>query len=181
MGQEPILSQMILPIIKVILALLRLVSKVELRQLPERTKPKHSKSTRQASDSTAATFDGAFEKLTMDILHVLQQSDQLMLNSRAGDYPRLSQHIAITTRFELHLVHEILNAMGVEDAIAVDEQHEQIIVPAKVVLIDAIDQFERFLLAASLPAVRESGHRDSTPAIGYVDADREGFQGNWHA
>lgn len=175
MRQEPILTKAILPIIKMILTLLCLISEVKLRQLPKSAEPQHSKSARQASNSTAATLNRPLKKLTVNVLHVLQQRDQLVLDGRAGDDARLRQHGAVAARFELHFVHEVLDAVGVEDAVAVDEEHEQVVVAAEIVLVDLVDQFEGFLLAASLAAVREAGDGDSTAAEGNVDADWEGF------
>ena len=124
MSKESILSKMILPVVKVILALLGFICKIELGELSESAEAKHCKSTGQAGHSTAATLNCPFEELTVNIFHILQYSDELVLDSRTRDDPRLRKHVSTTSRFQLHLIHEVLYAMAIKNTVAVDEEHE---------------------------------------------------------
>jgi hypothetical protein len=171
---------MILPVIEVIFALLRLVGEVELGQLSKSAETQHGEGARQACHSATATLDCPFEQLTVDVFHILKYGDEVVLGSRAGDDSCLCQHVPTTSRLQLHFVHEVLNAMAIENAIAVDEEHEQVVVPAKIVFVDSVDETERLFLAVSLAAMRKTRDRDSTPAIGYVDAPWEGLECDRH-
>jgi hypothetical protein len=83
---------MVLPVVEVILTLLSFVCEVELGELPESTEAKHSKRTRQASHSAAATFHCALKQLTVDVFHVLKHCDEFVLGRCACDDPCLRQH-----------------------------------------------------------------------------------------
>lgn len=179
-GQESILTKVILPIVKMIVTLLGFVCEVEFGELSESAEAKHCKSSRQAGYGTAATLNRPFEQLTVNVFHVLQHSDKLVLDGSARDNPCLRQHVSTAPRFQLHLIHEVLYTVAIEDTIAVDEEHKQIIVSAKVVLVNPINEAESLLLAVSLAAVRESRDRDSTATIGNVDAARESLKCDGH-
>jgi hypothetical protein len=79
-----------------------------------------------------------------------------VLGRCACNDPCLRQHGSATSWLQLHLVHEILYTVAIENAITVDEKHEKIVVSAKIVLVHSIDEAERLLLAAALAAVRET-------------------------
>jgi hypothetical protein len=52
---------MVLPVVKVVLALLGFICEVKLRELAEGTEAKHSERTRQASHSATSTLHCALE------------------------------------------------------------------------------------------------------------------------
>jgi hypothetical protein len=81
---------------------------------------------------------------------------------------------------ELHLVHEILDTHFVQNAIRIDEEQKQIIVPAQILGVNLVDEFERFLLARSLSSMPKARDRDSAAAIGDVDALWVRLQSDWH-
>jgi hypothetical protein len=116
----------------------------------------------------------------MNIFHILQHCDELVLGRCACDDSCLSEHISATSRLQLHLVHEVLYTVPVENAVAVNEKHEQIIVSAEIVLVDSIDEAECLLLTASLAAMRKSGNSNSTTTVGDVDTPRKCFERDWH-
>jgi hypothetical protein len=181
MGEESILSKMVLPVIKMIFALLGFVCEVELGEFSKSTEAQHGKSTGQAGHSATTTFHSALKQLTMHIFHVLEYRDELMLGRCACDDTRLRQHVSTTSRFQLHLVHEVLYAVAIENAITVDEEHEQVIVAAKIILVYSVDKAECLLLTASFATVREARDSDSTATVSDVDAPGKGFECYGHA
>jgi hypothetical protein len=124
MGQESVLPEMILPVVEVIFALLGFVREVELGELSKGAEAEHSKCTGQASHSATATFYCTLKQLAMYIFHVLEHSDKLVFGRRTCDDPCLRQHISTTSRLQLHLIHEVLYAVPIENAVAVNEKHE---------------------------------------------------------
>lgn len=180
MGEKSVLSEMVLPIVEVILTLLSFVCEVELGELSESTKAKHGKRARQASHSTAAAFHCALEELPVDIFHVLEHSDKLMFGCCTCDDTRLRKHVPAASRLQFHLVHEVLYAVPIKDAIAVNKQHEEVVVSAEVVLVHSIDEAECLLLTASLAAMREARNSDSAATVSNVDTPGEGLQCDWN-
>jgi hypothetical protein len=172
---------MVLPIIEVIFTLLGFVCEVKLGEFSKRTEAKHCKSTRQASHSAAATFNSALEQLAMYVLHVLEYRDKLVLRGGTRDDSGLSQHVPTASRLQLHLVHEILYAMAIENTVTVDEQHEQVVMAAEVILVYSIDQSESLLLTAAFAAVREARNSDSTATVSDVDTPGKGFKCDGYA
>lgn len=179
--QPPILSQMTFAVVEEILALLCLVRKVEFGHLPKCREPEHRQCAGKTGHSAASTLNGTFKELTMDVFHVLQHCDQLVLLGRARDNAGLRQHVVLAARLQLHLIHEVLDAVLVQDAIAVDEEHEQIVVSAKVPLIDFVDQPECLLLTTPFSAMGETTARDTTSPVGYVNAFRVALKRQWYA
>ena len=104
-----------------------------------------------------------------------------MLGRRAGNDSCLRKHVSTTSRLQLHFVHEVLNAMAIKNAIAVYEEHEQVVVPAEIVFVNSIDEAERLFLAVAFAAIRKTRDRDSTAEIGDVDASWKRFERYWHA
>jgi hypothetical protein len=70
-GQEPVLAQVVLPVVEVILTLLRLIGKIEFGQLSKSAETKHGEGARQACHRTAATLHSSLEQLAVNILHIL--------------------------------------------------------------------------------------------------------------
>lgn len=171
---------MILPIVEMILALLRLICEIKLRQLTKSAEAKHGERAGQASHCAAAALNRPLKQLAVDIFHVLEDGDEPMLDRGTRNDARLGKHISIAAGFQLHLVHEVLYAMRVEDTVTVDEEHEEIVIPAKVVLIYTIDKAERLLLAATLASMWESRHCDAAAAVGNVDTSRKRLKGDRH-
>jgi hypothetical protein len=176
MSQESVLSKVILPVVEVIFTLLGFVCKVELGEFPKCTESKHRESTRQTCHGAATTFDRAFEQLAMYILHVLKYGDKLMLGRCTCDDSSLRQHVPTASRLQLHLVHKVLYTVAIEDAVTVNEQHEQVVVAAEVILVYSIDKSERLLLTAAFAAVRETRNSDSTSTVSDVDTPGERFE-----
>src|SRR4051812_50176827 len=121
MGKESVFSEMVLPIVEVIFTLLSFVREVELGKLPKGTEAKHGERTRQASHSSTATLYCTLEQLAVDVFHVLKYSDELVFSRCTCNYSCLRQHGAATSRLQLHLVHEVLYAVTIENAITVNE------------------------------------------------------------
>jgi hypothetical protein len=121
MGKKPVLSEMVLPIVEVILTLLGFVCEVEFGELTESTEAKHSKRTGQTGHGATTTLHCALEQLSMDIFHVLEHSDKLMFGCCTRDDSCLRKHVPATSWLQLHLVHKVLYTMAIEDAVAVDE------------------------------------------------------------
>lgn len=101
-----------------------------------------------------------------------------MLSCRTCDDPRLRQHVSAASRFQLHLVHEVLYTVAIENAITIDKQHEEVIVSAEIILVYSVDEAERLLLAASLAAMREPRDSNAAATVGDVDTSGEGIQCN---
>lgn len=168
-------------VVEEILALLCLVRKVKFGHLPKCREPEHRQCAGKTGHSAASTLNGTFKELTMDVFHVLQHCDQLVLLGRARDNAGLRQHVVLAARLQLHLIHEVLDAVLVQDAIAVYEEHEQIVVSAKVPLIDFVDQPECLLLTTPFSAMGEATARDTTLPVGYVNAFRVALKRQWYA
>lgn len=121
MGEKSVLSEMVFPVVEVILTLLSFVCEVEFGKLAKGTKAKHRERTRQASHSATATLYRALEQLTVDVLHVLEHGDKLVFGCCTRDDSCLRKHVPATSWLQLHLVHKVLYTMAIEDAVAVDE------------------------------------------------------------
>jgi hypothetical protein len=180
-SEPTILAQMALAVIEEIVALLGLVSEVLLGHLAECGKSKHSKGTGQTGDGTAAGFDGTFEELTVNVFHVLKQSDErVLLRGRRND-TGLRQHVLLAARLEFHLVHKVLDACLVEDTVGVDEQDEQVVVALDVLAVDLVDELEGPLLAMTLTAVGETGDGDTAATVDDIDGLGVRIKGERHA
>lgn len=179
-SEPTILAQMALAVIEEIIALLGLVGEVILGHFAESRETKHSKSTGQAGDSTAARLDGTLEKLAVDVFHILKQSDErVLLGGRSND-TSLSQHVLLATGLEFHFVHEVLNASLVEDTIGVDEEHEQVIVALDVLGVNLVNELESSLLAMTLSTVGESGDSDTAATVDDIDGLGIGVESEWY-
>ena len=44
-----------------------------------------------------------------------------------------------TSRFEFHVVHKILKTNPVEDAVRVDKQYKEVVVPLEILGVDSVD------------------------------------------
>lgn len=82
------------------------------------------------------------------------------------------QHVLLVLRTELHVVHEVLNADFVEDAIGVDEEYKHVVSEYDVLRVHLIDEGESHLLAVSFTPMRESTDGNLGSSVGHVDADR---------
>ena len=176
MGEKSVLSEMILPVVEVIITLLGFVCEVKFGELSESTEAKHSKGTGQTSHSATATLHCALEQLAVDVLHVLEHSDKLMFGCCTGDDSCLRKHIPAASRLQFHLVHEVLYAVPIKDAIAVNKQHEEVVVSAEIVLVYSIDEAECLLLTASLAAMREARNSDSAATVSDINTPGKGLQ-----
>jgi hypothetical protein len=112
----------------------------------------------------------------MDIFHVLKHSDELVLSRRTCDDTRLREHVPAASWLQLHLVHKILYTVSIKNAIAVNKQHEKVIVATEVILVYSIDEAECLLLAASLAAMREAGDSNAAATVSNIDTPGKGLQ-----
>jgi hypothetical protein len=171
---------MALAVVEEVIALLGLVGEVVLGHLTECRESKHSKRTRQTSDSTATGLDRTLEQLTMDVLHVLKQGNKRVLLRGRRDDTSLRQHVLLAARLEFHLVHEVLDASLVKDTIGVDEKDEQVVVALDVLAVDLVDELEGPLLAMALTTVGETRHSDTTAAVDDIDGLGVRIKGERH-
>ena len=88
--------------------------------------------------------------MTVDVFHILEKGDERVLFSCRRNNTSLSQHVLLAARLEFHLVHEVLNASLVEDAVGVDEEHEQVVVSLEILGVNLVDELEGPLLAVTL-------------------------------
>ncbi len=159
MGQPAVLAEMAFGKVEQILALFGLVGEVVFGHPPEGGEAQHGQRPRQAGDGAAARLDGPLEELAVDVLHVLEERDYPVLLRRRRDDARHGQHVPPVAGAELHVVDEILQTHPVEDAVRVDEENEEVVVPLQVLLVHLVDELEGRLLAAALPAVGKAGKR----------------------
>jgi hypothetical protein len=66
--------------------------------------------------------------------------------------------------------------MTVENAVAVYEKHEQVVVPTEIVFVNSIDEAERLFLAVSFAAMRKTRDRYPTATVGNVNTPWERFE-----
>lgn len=105
----------------------------------------------------------------MNVLHILEKGDERVLLGSRSDHTSHGQHILLASRLQFHLVHEILDADFVENAVRVNEQHEQVIVALEIFRVDLVDEFECPLLAVSFSTVGEPRNGDTAATIGHID------------
>ena len=91
----------------------------------------------------------------MNILHVLQQSDETVLLRTRSDDAGHGEHVVLTLWLQLHIPHEILDADSIQDAIRIDEEDEKIITLLDMGLVEFVDEPVRRLLAVALASVRK--------------------------
>jgi hypothetical protein len=115
--------------------------------------------------------------LTVDVLHILEESDEgVLLGSRRND-TGLSQHVLLGAGLQFHLIHEVLNAALVQNTIGVDEEHEQVVVALDVLGVDLVDELEGPLLAMALATVWETGDSDTTATVDDINRLGVGVEG----
>lgn len=181
MGEPAVLAQMALAVVEEIVTLLGLVSEVVFGHSAESRESQHGQSTGETGDGTAARFDRTLEQLTVDVFHILEQGDERVLVGGGRNDTSLRQHVLLAAGLELHLVHEVLNAGLVENAVGVDEEDKQVVVALEVLGVDFVDELEGPLLAMALTAVGEARHGDTTAAVDDVDGLWVGVEGERHA
>jgi hypothetical protein len=179
---EPtVLAQVALAIIEKVVALLGLVRKVVLGHLAESGETKNGESTWQASDSSATRLDRTLKELTVNVFHVLKESDERVLLGCRRDNTSHCQHVLLASGLELHLIHEILDADLVENTIGIDEQNEQVVVALQVLAVYLVDELEGPLLTVSLATVGETRDGNTAASVGYVDGLGIRIEGQGHA
>jgi hypothetical protein len=73
-----------------------------------------------------------------------------------------------------------LYTVAIENAVTVNEQHEQVVVATEVILVYSIDQSECLLLTTAFAAMREARDGDSTATVSDVDTPGKGFESDGH-
>ena len=105
----------------------------------------------------------------MDVFHILEKGDERVLFSCRRNNTSLSQHVLLAARLEFHLVHEVLNASLVEDAVGVDEEHEQVVVSLEILGVNLVDELEGPLLAVTFTTVGEAGDGNAAATVDDID------------
>ena len=112
----------------------------------------------------------------MDIFHVLEDRNKRVLLRGRGYDPGHGQHIVFAARFEFHIVHEILQAHSVQNAVGIDEENEEIIVLLQVFRINLVDKPEGQFLTMPLSSMFESRDGNSSALVGNIDTLRVYFE-----